>query len=104
VPANIPGGLHNISWSGTISSDTAGVDIKWQWAAAVYPNPHFSTDYNAIGIKPVDDKVQNPYLNNDHAGTPENFKSFVISGATGGGGNSYTGGLSGTGNVGPCRP
>ena len=23
-------------------------------AAAVYPNPHFSLDYNAIGIKPVD--------------------------------------------------
>ena len=25
----------------------------------------------------MDDKVQNPYLNNDHAGTPENFKSLL---------------------------
>jgi hypothetical protein len=80
------------------------VKVNWQWAAAVYPNPHFNTDYNALGIKPVDDKEQNPYLNNDHAGTPENFKSFVIGGATGGGGNNYTGGLGPTAKVGPCQP
>jgi hypothetical protein len=33
-----------------------------------------------LGVKPVDDKVQNPYLNADHAGTPENFKPKVIGG------------------------
>ena len=65
---------------------------------------NFSADYNALGVKPVDDKVQNPYLNSDHAGTPENFKSFVIGGATGGGGGNFTGGLSATKSVGPCRP
>ena len=65
---------------------------------------NFSADYNALGVKPVDDNKKNPYLNNDHSGRPENFKPFVIGGATGGGGNNYTGGLSGTDNVGPCRP
>ena len=102
VPANLPGGIHNVTWSGTITSDTPGVSVKWQWAAAVYTN--FSTNYNILGVKPVDDKVQNPYLNADHAGTPENFKSFVLPGATGGGANNFTGGLSGTKTVGPCPP
>jgi hypothetical protein len=32
-----------------------------------------------------------PYLNSDDAGTPENFKSFVVSGAKGSGGTNYTG-------------
>jgi hypothetical protein len=104
VPANLPGSIHPVTWSGTISIDTPGVTVNWQWAAAVYPNPHFSLDYNAIGIKPVDDKVKNPYLNADHAGTPEAFKQFVIGWATGGGGRNYTGGLGPTKKVGPCRP
>jgi hypothetical protein len=102
VPANLPGGIKNVTWSGTISSDTPGVKVSWKWGAAVYTN--FSTDYNALGVKPVDDNKKNPYLNADHAGTPENFKPFVIGGATGGGGSNYTGGLSGTANVGPCQP
>jgi hypothetical protein len=102
VPANLPGGIHNVTWSGTISADTPGVKVNWQWGAAVYTN--FSADYNALAVKPVDDKVQNPYLNSDHAGTPETFKPYVIGGATGGGGANYTGGLSGTAKVGPCQP
>ena len=102
VPANVPGGLHNISWSGTISSDTPGVSIQWKWAAAVYSN--LSSDYSALGVKPVDDNQASQYRNSDHAGTPENFKSNVIGGATGGGGSNYTGGYSGTLSVGPCPP
>ena len=35
--------------------------------------------------------MQNPYLNSDGAGTPENFKSFVVAGAKGSGGTNYTG-------------
>jgi hypothetical protein len=42
--------------------------------------------------------------NSDHAGTPENFKPFVIGGARGGGGSNYTGLYSGTGKVTPCTP
>jgi hypothetical protein len=97
VPANIPGGLNPVTWSGTITSDTPGVNIQWQWAAAVYTS--FSSDYNALGVKPVDDNTASIYKNSDDAGTPENFKQFVIGGARGGGGNNYTGGYSGTGSV-----
>jgi len=46
VPANLPGGLKNVTWSGTIDTDTPGVKVNWQWAAAVYTN--FSADYNAL--------------------------------------------------------
>jgi hypothetical protein len=102
VPANLPGGIHNVTWSGTISTDTPGVSVQWKWGAAVYTN--FNADYTALGVKPVDDNKKNPYLNADHAGTPENFKPYVIGGATGGGGSNYTGGLSGTAAVGPCQP
>jgi hypothetical protein len=99
VPANLPGGIKNVTWSGTFTSDTPGVSLHWQWGAAVYQK--FSSDYNLLGVKPVDDNAASQYKNSDHAGTPENFKSNVIGGATGGGGSNYTGGYSGTVNVGP---
>ena len=62
----------------------------------------FVSDYNLIGVKPVDDNHASVYQNSDHAGTPENFKMFVVGGATGGGGSNYTGGYSGTDTEGPC--
>src|SRR5439155_455026 len=52
VPFDFPGGINPVIWSGTFSSDTPGVSINWQWAAAVYTM--FSTDYNLLGVKPVD--------------------------------------------------
>jgi hypothetical protein len=100
VPGNIPGGLKNVTWSATVILDTPGTKIQWQWAAAVYKT--FSSDNNALGIKPVDDNKASSYKNSDHAGTPENFKSSVTQGARGGGGANYTGGYSGTAKVGPC--
>jgi sugar lactone lactonase YvrE len=100
VPVSIPGGLNPVTWSGTVTIDTPGVSLNWQWAAAVYTS--FSSDYNSLGVKPVDDNKASIYKNSDHAGTPENFKSSVIGGATGGGGMNYTGGLSGTAKIGPC--
>ena len=101
VPANLPGGIKNVTWSGTITSDTPGVNLNWKWAAAVYTS--FNSDYNLLGVKPVDDKNTSQYHNSDHAGTPENYKSFVIGGATGGGGANYTGGYSGSLTV-RCPP
>lgn len=38
----------------------------------------------------------NPFPNSDHAGTPECWKSFVVGGAHGGGGSTFTGSYSGT--------
>lgn len=83
------------TWSGSITSSTPAVSINWQWAAAVYPAssgfPTTPAGYNLIGASPLDG-----FVGSDHAGTPENFKTHVIGGATGGGASNYTGSLSGT--------
>ena len=100
VPANIPGGVKNVTWSGTITSDTPTASLQWQWGAAVYTS--FGSDYNSDGVKPVDDNKASVYKNSDHAGTPENFKASVTGGATGGGGSNFTGSASGTVKIGPC--
>jgi hypothetical protein len=76
--------------------------VQWQWAASVYDNPNFGTDYNALGVKPVDDNHASAYLNSDHAGTPEYFKSDVTGGARGGGGSNFTGSYSGTASTVPA--
>ncbi|HUE29574.1 MAG TPA: hypothetical protein VMR79_01795, partial [Verrucomicrobiae bacterium] len=94
VPVDLPGGINPVTWSGSLSSDTSGVRVSWKWAAAVYTK--LSSDNNSLGVKPVDDNKASVYKNSDHAGTPENFKAFVIGGARGGGGSNFTGGYSGT--------
>ena len=97
VPAGgLPGGIKNVIWQATFSSNRSGLTVNWQWGAAVYTS--FSTAYNSLGVKPVDDNKASQYKNSDHAGTPENFKSFVIGGARGGGGSNFTGSYSGTGS------
>ena len=74
TPGGFPGGIHNVTWQGMFFSVTPGLNIQWQWAAAVYRNANFTADYNALGVKPVDDNKASVYKNSDHAGTPENFK------------------------------
>jgi len=101
VPADIPGGLKNVTWTGTVSTDTDGVGVQWKWAAAVYNQ--FNADNSTLGVKPVDDNKASQYENSDHAGTPENFKLNVIGGARGGGGANYTGSYSGTASIAPCK-
>ncbi len=100
VTDGLPGGINPVTWSGEFTTDTPGVTVDWQWAAAVYTQ--FSPDYNALGVKPIDGDKLNAYQNSDHAGTPENFKPYVIGGARGGGGSNYTGSYSGTGHAVPC--
>jgi hypothetical protein len=96
VPVKIAGGTNPVAWNATFTTDTPGISFNWQWAAAVYTS--FSADDNALGVKPVDDNKASVYKNSDHAGTPENFKAFVVGGARGGGGSNFTGSYSGTGN------
>jgi hypothetical protein len=97
VPASgLPGGIKDVIWQATFSSDTSGLTVNWQWGAAVYTD--FSRMYNDLGVKPVDDNKASKYKNSDHAGTPENFKAYVIGGGTGGGGSNFTGSYSGTGS------
>jgi subtilase family serine protease/prenyltransferase beta subunit len=95
----LPGGIHDVTWSGKFATSSAtALDVHWQWAAAVYES--FGSNYNQLGIKPVDVSIPQ-YPNSDHAGTPENFKTSVTGGATGGGGSNWTGSYSGTASVVP---
>jgi len=98
VPAGgLPGGIKDVTWSGMFFSCTPGLSIQWKWAAAVYRNAGFlSAGYEGLGVKPVDDNKASIYKNSHHAGTPENFSSFVVGGARGGGGSNFTGSYSGT--------
>jgi len=95
----LPGGINPVSWTATFYTDTSGVSVQWQWAAAVYTS--FSANYTALGVKPIDATSGSSYPNSDHAGTPENYKSSVIGGARGGGGSNWTGSYSGTASVTP---
>ena len=102
VPAGgLGGGINPVTWSGQFTSATSGLNVQWQWGAAVYTQ--FSADHGALGVKPIDGDKASPYANSDHAGTPENFKPFVTGGARGGGGSNWTGSYSGTVAVVPCN-
>jgi hypothetical protein len=103
VPAGVSlAGTNPVTWQGSFSTDTSGVSLNWQWAAAVYTNASFpsgpTANYNTADVKPSDDnqKCQHYPNNSDHAGTPEAYKSYVTGGARGGGGSNWTGSYSGT--------
>src|SRR5262245_5453862 len=99
APGGLPGGIKPVIWQADFTTDTPGVNINWKWAAAVYTN--FNTDYNALGVKPIDGSTANPYANAHHAGTAENYTAFVFGGARGGGGSNFTGSYSATKSVTP---
>jgi len=80
-------------------SSAPGISVQWQWAAAVYRFAGLlDQGYEGLGVKPVDDNKASLYKNSDHAGTPENFRRYVVGGARGGGGSNFTGSYSGTAN------
>ena len=90
VPNGLPGGIKNVTCRAHFWSDTAGLTVNWKLGAAAY-KPGFGGDYNALNVKPVDNKDLSAYNNADQSGTPEAFKTFIAAGATGGGGTNYTG-------------
>jgi hypothetical protein len=100
-PNGLPGGINPVIWQGHFTSDTPGITVNWQWAAAVYSGTSNmgTADYSALGIKPVDSNSLSDYKNSDHAGTAENYRAYVLGGARGGGGSNYTGSYSATGHV-----
>ena len=104
VPAGgLPGGVQNVTWSGTFGTNTPGLSFQWKWGAAVYSS--FTTNYDSLDVKPTHSDACS-YNNGDHAGTPESvtFQGDVVGGATGGGGSNFTGSWSGTGTVTPvCK-
>jgi hypothetical protein len=111
VPGNFGGKANgNVTWNGSFSSNVSGVSADWKWGAAVYST--FTTDYNALAVKPSHCATCAGYNGGDHAGTPEGtdtatgqpFKKYVIGGARGGGGSNFTGSWSGTVKVSPiCK-
>jgi hypothetical protein len=92
--AGLPAGIQNVGWQGLLTSDAPNVTLNWKWAAAAY-SAGFPADYNSLNVKPVDAASALPWKNSDRAGTPENEKQHVTPGATGNGGNNYTGDYSG---------
>jgi YVTN family beta-propeller protein len=92
--AGLPADVEPVTVCGTFASDVAGIDIGWRWSAAAYSS--FSSDSTTLGVKPMDTDSDNPGSNHDLAGTPENYKQFVIPGARGKGGKNYTGTYSGS--------
>src|SRR5258706_4371325 len=54
----LPEDIGAVTWSASFSTDTPGVSAEWQWAGAVYTE--FSSDYNALGIQPVDRRPSSP--------------------------------------------
>jgi len=90
--AGLPADVEPVTVCGTFAADVADIDIGWRWAAAAYSS--FSSDNTTLGVKPMDTDFDNPGTNNDRAGTPENYKQFVIPGARGKGGKNYTGSYS----------
>jgi hypothetical protein len=92
VPAGgLPGDIEPVMWSGSFASDTPGVSLRWRWGAAVYTQ--FSTDYNALGVKPVEDdhEATPAWWTRDPAGTPENYKQYWTRGASGDDRDDFTG-------------
>ena len=99
LPSGLPGGANPVTWRADFESDTSGLSVNWQFGAAVYTQ--FSSDYNALDVKPVDSNSASVYKNSDHAGTPEAYKPYVTGGARGGGGSNWTGSYSATVSVQP---
>jgi len=82
VPAGLPAGLQNVSWSTAFSTDTPNLTFQWQWSAGVYSS--FSTTYaqsgntNMLGVNPEDGSAD--INGTDPAGTPETYKKNEVIG------------------------
>jgi hypothetical protein len=97
----IAGNLNPIKWKGIwTASSTCVTSVEWNWSAAVYSS--FALIPSYVEIKPIDAATGSLYNNTDAAGTPENYRAFLIAGARGLGGTNYTGTPTVTGIRTPC--
>jgi phospholipase C len=95
VPTGVSLAGAKVDWTGVFSGTTNSFTLQWKWAAAVYSNlgtglgtgvgssSGTTAFYNGLGAKPIDASTGSTYLNSDHSGTPENFKAYYLSSATG---------------------
>lgn len=101
VPYDIPGVAVAVTFSGRFTTDTPNITVNsWQWSASTYST---FGDNNAIGVKPTEETNTSQWHNSDKAGTPENFKAYLVPGARGNGGTNYTGDYSPAASVAPPR-
>jgi phospholipase C len=96
VPAGVNLSGARADWTGEFSGTNASFTLSWKWAGAVYSNlgPSLlgsTAFYNGLGIKPIDAKLGSVYVDNNQAGTPENFLADFISSATIGSSTNYVG-------------
>jgi hypothetical protein len=75
---DLPGDIENVTFSGTFLSTALGLELNWKWSASVYST---FTNESALLVKPTD-RGTLQYANRDQAGTPEEFKRYLITGAT----------------------
>jgi hypothetical protein len=87
-PVGLAGGQNPVTFTATFSTSFLHVSGSFQWAAAVYTQ--MPSDLNQLGVQVVEGQF--------HAGTPVNYRQFVIGGARGGGGSDFTGSSSATGH------
>jgi hypothetical protein len=102
LPGNMP-----VTWTMQFQSTTS-TPIVWQFGAAVYSNfaacieAEECQGFGPLGIKAVDSNSASQscvnsssscstYANSDLAGTPENYKGYLVGGGLGSGGSNYTG-------------
>jgi len=115
LPGNLP-----VTFTMAFASSTTQ-SIVWHWSAAVYSQfaPCSEAEecqgFGALGVKAVDNS--NPsescvnsssscstFSNSDNAGTPENFKQYLIPGAFSTGGTNYTGTYTAEASCTPSTP
>jgi hypothetical protein len=102
VPASLPGGIRNVTWSATIETDKLDASLQWKWTAGVYTN--FAANAG-INVKPIDGLlyILNPLLSVGNAGTPQNYSLFIVPGAMGAGLLNITNTYSSVASV-ACNP
>lgn len=88
VPANLPTGLGNLTWSGHLVANRAGVSATYRVGAAVYGA--LVENYKLLLVQPVDDAAWSPYLVADRAGSPEASLASIRAGGCNGAAN-FTG-------------
>jgi hypothetical protein len=77
-----------VTWSGDIDVDGTCVGFHWRVEATVFTTfpdtQEHPSEFNHLGVKPIDGPGANPYNNLDHAGTMENSNQDQVPGAQGG--------------------
>jgi sugar lactone lactonase YvrE len=76
LPASDFAGIESadVAWSGVISTNRSGLDVRWGWRASAYAQ--WPSDYNALGVQPVRGGGHD-----DAPGTLENLERALLRGA-----------------------